>query len=103
MALKGLSEMAWLQHLDLDRVEFWSHGPVAAAAAATGLLAVVVFYTRRLYRVHFHSLSKFPGPREAARSESWLYRQLKEPYPEQVYEKLHRDYRKYNTMLSPLE
>lgn len=59
-----------------------------------GFLRLVYTWLRSIYRVHFHPLSSFPGPREAAVSKDWEYKIATEKgaYPEKVYERLHKQY-----------
>lgn len=61
-----------------------------------GLLRLVYVWLRSIYRVHFHPLANFAGPREAAVSRYWEYKitTAKGAYPEKVYEKLHKEYSK---------
>lgn len=59
-----------------------------------GLFRLVYTWLRSIYRVHFHPLAKFPGPREAAISRDWEFKiaTANGAYPEKVYEKLHKEY-----------
>ncbi|KAG6363998.1 hypothetical protein INS49_009101 [Diaporthe citri] len=59
-----------------------------------GLFRLVYTWLRSIYRVHFHPLAKFPGPREAAISRDWEFKITSEKgaYPEKVYERLHKEY-----------
>lgn len=61
-----------------------------------GFLRLVYTFLRSIYRVHFHPLAKFSGPREAAISRDWEHKIATEKgaYPEKVFEKLHREYSK---------
>lgn len=66
---------------------------------STGVFCAVFLYfsytfIQRIYRLYFHPLAKFPGPREAAVSTQWLFTQHKGGYPEPTLEALHK---KYNT------
>lgn len=56
--------------------------------------AAVIGYQvlKTVYRLHFHPLSKFPGPRAAAISRRWQTKLVDAGYPEVEYEKLHRDF-----------
>lgn len=53
-----------------------------------------------VWRLRFHPLAKFPGPRAAAVSDRWLYALSKAGHPEAEFDKLHRDFGKKT---SPLE
>lgn len=59
-----------------------------------GVLRVIYIWLRSIYRVHFHPLAKFAGPREAAISRDWEFKITTEQgaYPEKVYERLHKQY-----------
>lgn len=59
----------------------------------------VVLYLRGLYRVYFHPLSQFPGPKEAAKSDLWLYRLMQKGFPESDFEQLHKQYRSFGKPL----
>lgn len=63
--------------------------------AGLAVAAVVAFQIlRAVYRLHFHPLSKFPGPRSAAISRQWQAKLTSTGFPEREYEKLHRDFGK---------
>lgn len=59
-----------------------------------GIFRLVYTWLRSIYRVHFHPLASFPGPREAAISRDWEHKIATEKgaYPEKVYERLHKQY-----------
>lgn len=61
-----------------------------------GLVRLVYTWLRSIYRVHFHPLAGFPGPREAAISRDWELKIATEKrgYPERVFERLHKEYSK---------
>ncbi|KAF6814866.1 hypothetical protein CSOJ01_03877 [Colletotrichum sojae] len=65
---------------------------------------VLVFsWARGLYRVHFHPLRHFPGPRKVAQSDRWLYDRLVNGHPEEDFEQLHRDYKTKALRIAPNE
>ncbi|KAI5460921.1 cytochrome P450 [Mariannaea sp. PMI_226] len=68
--------------------------PAKHCAAVVGIAILFSFlkYSRALYRLHFHPLKDFPGPRSACVSDKWLYRESKKRFPEEVFEQLHRKY-----------
>lgn len=66
------------------------------------MAAAVVGYQilKTVYRVHFHPLSKFPGPRAAAISRRWQSKLVDAGYPEVEYEKLHKDLSSYPSLFN---
>ncbi|KAK2023938.1 cytochrome P450 [Colletotrichum zoysiae] len=74
-----------MMRLPLNTEYYLLAGYAAAAVLAFQLL-------RAVYRLHFHPLSKFPGPRSAAISDQWQAKLTKLGYPEPEYEKLHADF-----------
>lgn len=60
-----------------------------ALAAFTAIKAV-----QAIYRLYFHPLSIFPGPRTASMSRSWLRDKYRSGQPEKALEKVHREYGK---------
>ncbi|KAK2035482.1 cytochrome P450 [Colletotrichum zoysiae] len=57
----------------------------------------------RIYKLHFHPLAKFPGPKEACLSMNWLLQISKDGNPELVFEKLHEKYDSRAIRISPNE
>ncbi|UPK95576.1 hypothetical protein LCI18_006511 [Fusarium solani-melongenae] len=100
MLLKELTvSVAWerLQHDWRASI----HLPIIIAAS---FLLIIVFYSlRSLYRIHLHPLSKFPGPREAAKSDLWLYHQSLSTFPEATFEELHQKYQAKAIRIAPNE
>lgn len=66
------------------------------------LLVFTLVYkaSQAVYRLYFHPLSKFPGPREAALSNDWLYKLSQTGQQEKEFERLHEKYRKAAVPLS---
>ena len=56
------------------------------------LLAFVYKASIAAYRLYFHPLSGFPGPREAALSDTWLWKLSEAGSQEQEFERLHEEY-----------
>lgn len=96
MSLQGLSIVEWERHLAgwLSPSRF-----VVVAVAAVPFLALTFSYCRGLYRLYWHPLSKFPGPKEATKSDLWLYHQDLTPFPEDTFEDLHRQYGEFIVIL----
>lgn len=64
-------------------------------------LALIIFGTtsflawkicNAIYNLYFHPLAKFPGPREAALSQNWIYKSSLDGRIEPLLEKLHNQY-----------
>ncbi|KAI1868825.1 hypothetical protein JX265_006804 [Neoarthrinium moseri] len=73
-----------------------SHAEFTPVLAAQGLVLLgVLFAVYRAvvstYRLRFHPLSAFPGPREAAVSDRWLYKLSKGGRAEIEFDRLHRE------------
>ncbi|KAJ3959037.1 hypothetical protein N0V92_004368 [Colletotrichum tropicale] len=76
---------------------------IAFSVLAAAFIFVLFTYLRGLYRVYLHPLSNFPGPREAAKSHSWLYQQTQKDYPEDIYEQIHHKYDAKAIRIAPNE
>ncbi|KAE8409546.1 cytochrome P450 [Aspergillus pseudonomiae] len=58
---------------------------------------------RSIYRRHFHPLSQFSGPPEAALSTNWLYKTNQGGFPEHEFERLHERYQTKALRIAPNE
>ncbi|KPI34669.1 Pisatin demethylase [Cyphellophora attinorum] len=68
------------------------------------VLASAVFYVSRIvYRIFLHPLSRFPGPRQAAISSSWLKKASKGGNVEGVIAQLHRHHKSAAIRIAPNE
>jgi hypothetical protein len=67
------------------------------------LLAFTFVYkaSQAIYRLYFHPLAGFPGLREAALSETWLYKLSEAGQQEQEFERLHKKYGKARNSPKP--
>jgi hypothetical protein len=65
------------------------------------LFAFVYKASQAVYRLCFHPLSGFPGPREAALSDAWLWKLSEAGQQEQEFERLHEKYGKDGVLLYP--
>ncbi|OCT49456.1 cytochrome P450 oxidoreductase [Cladophialophora carrionii] len=75
--------------------------------AAIGLYLSLAFLLYRMvqtiYRLYFHPLRHFLGPKEACVSEAWLYHVTKKGAPNEVFEALHRKYKCRALRVAPNE
>lgn len=62
-------------------------------------MLVTYYVLTKLYYLHFHPLSSFPGPAKAASSTSWIYRVTDGGFPEEELERLHKKYRSFNKQI----
>jgi hypothetical protein len=64
------------------------------AALVVAITATVFLYrfARNTYRVRYHPLAKFPGPRAAAISKDWLYKISETGDPAAEFARLHEAY-----------
>jgi hypothetical protein len=64
--------------------------------AALAAVLTVTFFLYRLarntYRLQYHPLAKFPGPRAAAISKDWLYKVSETGNAEAEFARLHKAY-----------
>lgn len=56
------------------------------------VLLIVLKVTRAVYNLYFHPLSRFPGPRQAALSDSWIHELSRSGKAEEEIEQLHKTY-----------
>ncbi|KAI8651118.1 hypothetical protein NCS55_01355000 [Fusarium keratoplasticum] len=75
-------------------------------------LALIIFGTtsflawkicNAIYNLYFHPLAKFPGPREAALSQNWIYKSSLDGRIEPLLEKLHNQYNSHAIRIAPNE
>lgn len=61
-----------------------------------GILLLVLTFVYKawiaVYRLYFHPLSGFPGPREAALSNTWLWKLSEAGQQEREFARLHEKY-----------
>ncbi|CAG1959033.1 unnamed protein product [Fusarium graminearum] len=70
-----------------------NYPPSQLACLITVIIAIATFQIlRAVYRLHFHPLSKFPGPRSAAICRQWQAKIVRKGFPEKDYEKLHKEF-----------
>ncbi|CAG8947186.1 unnamed protein product [Penicillium salamii] len=62
-----------------------------------------LYAVRSIYRCHFHPLSQFPGPPEAASSTKWLYKTNRQGFPQHEFERLHKKYQSKVLRIAPNE
>lgn len=72
------------------------------AALSIAVTAILFIYrlARNTYRIRYHPLAKFPGPRAAAISKGWLYRVSETGDPEAEFARLHEAYGKLSLFTS---
>ncbi|PVI02281.1 cytochrome P450 [Periconia macrospinosa] len=76
---------------------------IVVVAAVPALCFVAYVVLRSVYRLYFPPLAKFPGPRKAALSTSWLLAQQKTGRPEQIFEELHNRENAHAVRIGPNE
>lgn len=69
---------------------------LVSALLATTLLLIFYRVLSSVYYRAFHPLSRFPGPPGAATSRHWVYRVIDRGFPEEDFERLHKQYREHN-------
>ncbi|KAH8705781.1 cytochrome P450 [Talaromyces proteolyticus] len=79
-----------------ERIKFQLLGGVA-------VLGLVVLTTIGFYRLWFHPLASFPGPKAAALSTDWLYRASFGKYVEKTLDELHDEYNSSVIRIAPNE
>ncbi|TKA75497.1 hypothetical protein B0A55_04648 [Friedmanniomyces simplex] len=72
-------------------------------ALRLALLYVVWMISKAVYNIYFHPLARFPGRRIAAISPWWLYLQGMTRQPEEIFEKLHKEYQSPLLRIAPNE
>ncbi|KAJ1328957.1 benzoate 4-monooxygenase [Microdochium nivale] len=101
LGVNAWHQMAALLDVSTGTLPGWTRVPTAISIAAA--IAVIFWTVRGIYRVHLHPLSKFPGPRAAAWSHDWLFRQTLTDSPESTYEQLHKKYKTRALRIAPDE
>ncbi|KAJ4135277.1 hypothetical protein NW768_004899 [Fusarium equiseti] len=85
--------------------------PTALQPWTSHFVAIIVVFTlsmlwkvyTTIYNLYFHPLARFPGPREAALSQDWIYKNSLSGQIEPLLEKLHDQYKSHAIRIAPNE
>lgn len=72
-----------------------SQRELVSTLLATILLLILFRILISVYYQAFHPLSQFSGPPGAATSRHWVYRVTDRGFPEEDFERLHKQYREH--------
>ncbi|KAB8235276.1 cytochrome P450 [Aspergillus alliaceus] len=86
-------------NVDLSSLDVQGAGILIALVIGLGTFHIA----RSVYRRHFHPLSQFSGPPEAASSTYWLYKTSQAGFPEHEFERLHARYQTKALRIAPNE
>ncbi|RKK96205.1 hypothetical protein BFJ68_g14465 [Fusarium oxysporum] len=82
-------------------LQHWASFLALIIFATTGSMAWKI--CNAIYNLYFHPLAKFPGPREAAVSQNWIYKNSLDGRIEPLLEKLHQRYNSHAIRIAPNE
>jgi hypothetical protein len=89
MTLSSVFPASWTNEIDPRDLRKQDIVVLFALALALYVLSQVALST---YRLFYHPLAKFPGPRAACLSDKWAFNIGKKGFPEKDFEELHTKY-----------